>query len=378
MKTRTYYSVLFCLLFPLVIACHSKKQTNQEENSPVAGADTLVVDTLAALEAGEVYLKDQNPFGEDLDLVGQEVTAPDDFIFKPGGAEMLVCDSLLFLSSYNAPYYVFRYPELTYIKTIGKRGNGPDEFINPNLVASATPSALCYLMEGSREQLYEVTPLLEMKPYSFSLNNGNAIEFSSSKQVVNTEPDTFYYVDNAKPGKAIYSAARQGDSIVTKEVFNLTLNPKRKSPFSYIGSFGINQKRDRMVYAYKYFKVLKFMDLEGKTVKTLNFAQNSMDEGTLRMTDGLDQNVTNYMAVCTTDKYVYVTYSGRTPVAVGQDASKKNYYMYVEQYDWNGNPIHRYRVNHFSVYVTMDPDGRMLLIMTYKDDPFCFFDFPQE
>lgn len=358
----------------LSISCQSKKQDQNLAQS----ADTTVNIRLSPLENGEIYLKDQNPFGEDIELKGRLVEAPDDFIFRPSEPGMVIRDSLLFMSSLNGPYYIFNYPELTYLKTIGRKGNGPDEFVYPSLFASKTPSTLCYLMEGTRESFYEVTPSLEMKPSSVSLNNGNKVQFSSSKEIFNVAPDRFYFVDNTKKGKAVFTSYKEKDSTVVREIYDLSFLEDQKSPHAYTGSFGINFEKNRMMYAYKYYKVLKFMDLEGKTVRTVNFAQNSLDDGTLKMTDGLDRNVTNYMAVCTTDKYVYVTYSGRTPMQVGKDQSENKIYMFVEQYDWNGNPIHRYRLDQFSVYVTMDKEAKMVAVLYYKDDPFCIFDFPEE
>lgn len=116
-----------------------------------------------------------------------------------------------------------------------------------------------------------------------------------------------------------------------------------------------NPGRDRMVYAYKYTKIIKFMDMEAKTVRTLNFEQSEFDEKTLTVRDGLDANVTHYMQVLPTRDYVYVTHSGRSPYVVAAENTKGNNYMYLEKYDWNGNPVKRYKLHDFCVYNVIDP-----------------------
>ena len=89
------------------------------------------------------------------------------------------------------------------------------------------------------------------------------------------------------------------------------------------------------------------MDLDSNAERTLNFQQSGFDEGTLHIADGLDANVTYYMQVLPTRDYVYITYSGRTPYVVAAENNKGKHHMYVEKYDWNGNPVKKYKLNDF-------------------------------
>lgn len=370
------FSVFFLAsLLTVISSCQHKGNTSQ-----VATGDSVQVEVevqLPSLESGEVFLKDQNPFGDDVLLTSEQVIEPDTFIFKPKEPRLLQKDSLLFMKSYGGPFYVFRYPELTYVRTLGLRGNGPGEFIFPDLVASNDSSAYCYLFEIANEKLYKVDKQLQVTPLNFPFHD--KAEFASEKagNIINMGPEDFIFADKAKTGKAIYRIQKQNDSIVTHQLYNLGLFANRKSPYSYIGSLRVNAKQNRMVYAYKYFKIIKFMDLEGKTVRTLNYQQTGFDDQSLNIADGMDSNITYYMQVLPTQKHVYITYSGRTPYDVGKDNSKKNYYMFVEQYDWNGNPIARYRLDQFTTCLTVDEnEHRMLGVIYYADDPFHWFRLP--
>ena len=116
------------------------------------------------------------------------------------------------------------------------------------------------------------------------------------------------------------------------------------------------------------------MDMEAKTVRTLNFEQSEFDEKTLTVINGLDANVTHYMQVLPTRDYVYITHSGRTPYVVAAEAQKGNNYMYLEKYDWNGNPVKRYKLHDFCVYNVIDPKpGTLVMTTYYHDDPFVVY-----
>jgi hypothetical protein len=123
-------------------------------------------------------------------------------------------------------------------------------------------------------------------------------QFYSDKKIVNLHPRDFIYVETRPKGKSIFHTTATEDSIAVKEVYNLGLDPKMKSGFSYIGDFIVNTTHNRMAYVYKYFKIIKFMDLDANTVRTVNFEKEQFNESTLHITDGLDNNVTHYWGAC--------------------------------------------------------------------------------
>lgn len=147
---------LFCILLCTGLgACGGKTTTDSTEiqnTDSIAAVETIT--ELPPLAEGEVFLKEQDPFGEAVELKGTHITNVDTFIFKPREPFMIMRDSVLLMRNYNAPYYAFRYPELTYIQTIGKTGDGPDEFIVPRLFPSTDSQNLAYLLEGSNGNVY--------------------------------------------------------------------------------------------------------------------------------------------------------------------------------------------------------------------------------
>lgn len=361
-------SLIYTLLCLGLAACGGKRTT------PVESPETSVTDSiveeqvteLPPLEEGEIFLKDKDPFGEVIELQGTHIVEPDTFIFRPSAPNMLVEDNLLIMQNGDAPFYIFHFPEFTYMKTIGRCGNGPDEFQFPFVVKSLNPDYLCYLCERTRGKLYGLDREFRIHYINEIFKATGGWGFPESIYAIGK--NSFVY----PKGRYIFRATLNGDSVITDKIFNLTIEHAKKIPVT--GEMNVNPLRNRIVYAYKYAQIIKFMDMECKTIRTLNFRQSEFKEETLHIADGLDANVTYYMQVLPTRDYVYITYSGRTPYKVAADNAKKNYYMYVEQYDWNGNPIKKYRLDAFAVFTTIDAKTNKLILTVYDyDDPFVVY-----
>jgi hypothetical protein len=329
------------------------------------------------LEGGEVFLKNEDIFGKLIELKGEQFI-PDTFIFVPRESKMIVKGDKMVMKvfDYSAgaqPYIIFNYPEMKFIEKKGIVGNGPDEFLYADIIPTDDPSLLCYLFEMTNEKIYklDLQGNITRYPYSFdsSVNRGA----TQKRSIYNLGKDDFIYTDGSKTGKSIFRSHMENDSVVAKEIISLQLNPNLKFPSTYIGDFLINKKKDRMLYAYKYFKILKFMDMEGKVVRTLNFQQEEFDEKSLRIADGLDNNVTHYYGVSAQKDFVYCYYVGRTPSDVIKDAEKEIFYAYIEQYDWNGNPIKKYKLDTWGFIYVDEDRNELLMVSGFNDDPFFRF-----
>ena len=370
---------LLLIAFIFLIACNSgtkkmEKGASIAEHSEAARLENTK--RLLPVEPGEVSYKNKNPFGTVIELTGTQLV-DDSIVFKVREIEMLVKNNQLTVKNFQPyPFMQFSLPEGRFLKYgRGMLGQGPDEFIYPHLVPTADTSFLCYIFESTNQKLYRYLSTGEIIPYPFRFNPG--ISKYIDKQLINIASDDFIYVETSSTGKSIFRASRTGDSIVTREIYNLGLNPKRKSGTNYIGDFVANPKQNRMAYAYKYFKIIKFMDLDAQTVKVVNFEKEEFDETANYVVDGLDKNVTHYWGACAGEDYVYFLYSGRTPYEVARDNGKKDYYISVEQYDWNGNPVHKYKLNRWG-YFTVDEKNRLIyLASTNDDDPFFVYEMPK-
>ena len=359
------------LLIVTIILCGSCTHKQKPITVDTGSIDTVVtVLSFPELEAGEIFYKKQNPFGETVELTGKNITG-DTVVFKPGECEMLIKDDRLIMKNIRQPFRIFSLPNLTQQKGTGMYGNGPDEFLFPTLVPTSDTDKLCYLFEATNQKLYKLHEdgTIIYCPSVFNAQQKRN-QFGEEMKLAHIEKNDFAFVANSPTGKSIYRTTQHGDSLSRREVFNLALNARCKSPFAYIGSFAVNPAKNRMAYAYKYFKIIKFMDLEAETVRTINFARDDFDDKTPYIIDGLDQNITHYWGACAQENYVYFLYSGRTPYEVVRAAQKENYYIYVEQYDWNGIPIRKYKLDQWGYFTVDEKNEKLYLTSTNHDDPF--------
>ena len=373
-----YFSLLFAFLF--MVSCHSQQKPS--ESQPKA-QDSIQVEQLELppLESGMVEYKDDEAFGEVIELEGRQFV-PDSFIFRPSNAKMVVKGKYLIMrvdvfSQDLHPFIIFDYPGMTYVTEVGKYGNGPDEFIFGDIIPTTDPNCLCYLMEITRDKLYKLTRKGEIVPYPYSFQS-SAYKENFKEYIHNIGKNDFIYTDKSKSGRSIFCSYPEGDSIVCKELCSLQVDPELKSPFAYTGDFAVNPEKDRMAFAYKYYKKLKFMTMDASVIKDIDYDRQKFEEKTLHKVDGLDYNLTHYWGISGCDDYVYLVYSGRTPREVTAEWNEDNVYIYVEQYDWNGNPIRKYRLKDFFGYIYVDEDrGTILGVSTVYDDPYVEFKLPE-
>ena len=101
----------------------------------------------------------------------------------------------------------------------------------------------------------------------------------------------------------------------------MQVDPELKSPFAYIGNLAVNPKKNRIVYAYGYYKKLKYLTLDASAIKDIDYNLDKFKAKTLRIVDGLDQNVGHFYGITGCENYVYCAYSGRIPSDLSADWS---------------------------------------------------------
>ena len=376
------HKISFALVAVIIaLSCNSgKKQTNPQPT--IQDSIQVKQPELPPLEAGVVEYKDDEAFGEVVELEGRQIIPADSFIFQPREPKMVVKGNRLVMKVFSFgkdahPYLIFNYPEMTFVEAKGTVGPGPEEFRFPDIIPTKDSTLLCYLMETTDEKMYQLDLDGNIIPYSFKLQPSKQ-RFSQKTDIYNLQKGDFIYVDESTTGKSIIHTYQNNDSVYNQEIYSLQLTPNIKSPYAYIGDFAINSEQDRMVYAYKYFKVLKFMDMKASSVKTINYNLEEFNGKTLKMADGLDKNITHYWGISWGKNNVYCAYSGRTPIDVAKDRQKGNTYIYLEQYDWNGKPIKKYKLKDFFGRIYVDEERKTILgINPDYDDPFFEFKLPE-
>lgn len=360
MKNLTFLALL---VFIILASCRNTSESKSQNFTTNAPSDSLVLTSFPELQTGEVNFTEDS-FGKVIDLAGEQIVTNQ--IFKIGETEMLVKDSVLIMKNLSGEnqFSVFRLPDFKLLKVFGKTGRGPDEFQYSHLVRSEENNNLCFIYEMTNSKLYKVDQQLNLTPANIRFEKKETM--FDEKQLYSFGDSDFFYVANAKSGKAIFQTGLVNDSLETKEIYNLSFSPKHRNWANYIGDFGANKAKGRLVYAYKYFKRLVFMDTTGTKTRVINFQNDEVQKKEVLAQLGPD-NVTHYWGMSCQPDYVYVLYSGRTPIEVSKQFKQENFYIFVEQFDWNGNPIRKFKLDHWG-YFCVDEKSNSLYIASVNDD----------
>lgn len=355
--------LLFILAASFILAsCRNKSEKSQ---SPTINApsDPFVRISFPELQTGEVNLTEDS-LREVIELTGEQITTNQ--IFKIAETEMLVKDSVMIMKNISGEnlFRIFKLPDFKQLKSFGKAGRGPDEFQFAHLVQSEDKNTLCFIYEMTNSKLYKIDRQFNLAPAKIQFGKSEAM--FDEKFLYSFGDNVFFYVGNNQTGKSIFQTKVVNDSLETSEVYNLSFSPKHHNWANYIGDFGANKAKGRLVYAYKYFKRLVFMDTTGTKIRILNFQSEEVQKKEVLAQLGPD-NVTHYWGMSCQPDYVYVLYSGRTPIEVSKQFKQENFYIFVEQFDWNGNPIRKFKLDHWG-YFCVDEKSNSLYIASVNDD----------
>jgi hypothetical protein len=364
---RISNSIILITLILFSCSQPDKKKTELQAEQYAELADSSKVETLPALLESVLSLSERD-FNEVIELHG--TSHPVDKIFKVSGCEMIALDTILIVKNKNdnKMFMAFSLPDFKFIKSFGRNGRGPGEFQFPRLVKDESGEFLCFIFEQANDKLYSLNSDYEISELPVVLQKGE--KRFSDKQLCGFSANDFVYVESVKMGKAIFRIISENDSANTTLLKNLAFSEKHKNWAAYIGDFGASRKNKRLVYAYKYFKRIIFFDLENKTSKVISFDVPSKTGRGSAASMMSPSNITHYWGMSVNDKYVYVLYSGRSPIDVTKELKKSSGYIYVEKFDWNGNPISKYKLDNWGYFCVNAKGNTIYLASTTDESPF--------
>lgn len=269
-------------------------------------------------------------------------------------------------NSDEEPYFIaYSLKEKKVISKFGYRGSGPNEFLYPSLILSDSNEFIGHIFDHSTGKFFVVDANYDLTyiskyPKEDVLNN--AVHFYPVS-------DSILYTlqHHAKNGWYIYKDTERESELI----HNLALLTDVTFFYAYAGEIGFNLKKQRMMYAYKFFREIHLLDLEGNIIRKIT----GKDKNRRRSND-IDEWLDNphtpmyYWGSFGTDNYFYI---GCQEERVLSEPFKK--YSLIEQYDWNGNVIRRIKLNKpYGSFCVDKEDNRLYLLSSEEDDPLYVFD----
>lgn len=366
--------VYHILLLSFLLCSCGQTVKNIPPKKVVSTVDSILDKTLVPLQEGEFKCSDKD-FGDIIDLKGTSL--PVKQIFRVSELEMLIKGSIMIVKNRGGkhPFMIYSIPDFKFIKYVGTTGRGPGEFQSPRLVKTDDDKLVCYIYDEANEDFYSIDKNLNITITNIKLPASKRRYFGD-KQIHSFSKDEFMYVESITRAKAIFHTKTLKDSVETHQIKKLNFNKSYKNWAAYIGDFGVSKEHNRMVYAYKKFKRLIFMDLDGEKTRVLNFGSKDAKHGNVKNMLAAD-NVTHYWGMSAQKNYVYVLYSGRTPIQVYRENEKSSGYIYVEQFDWNGNPVRKFKLDHWGYFTVNEQENTIYLASSIEEQPFLKFEMPK-
>jgi len=359
MKT-TYFIVSVTILISCTFSKEKPKTEVTESNM------TSVIKEFPSLIPEDVQYSDEI-FGPIIQLHSN--VHPIDTFFKVKGTQIMAKDSMLYINNRHGDnfFLAFSLPDFQLIKSFGRAGNGPGEFIQPSLFKHPDPKMAFYAIDIDHK-VYEITKDIRIINTGLTLNPDRHL-WDRNKICVDPTTGELYYVGVTEGGKDIFKYNRN-DSIPEKLFKDLKIQGFEEWA-AYNGYLGINFEKKRMVYAYQYFRKLLFIDMNSKEERIVNLPMKTRTKVQSSASMLGPENTSYYIGMSAQKEFVYLMYSGKSPLEWIEEEETENWhpYIYLEKFNWNGNPICKYKLDDYG-HFCVDEKEEILYVVSYtSDDP---------
>ena len=251
-----------------------------------------------------------------------------------------------------------------FIKGYGAIGKGPNEFLSPEQqVITSNGKLLAWITDFYKNELV----LLDINTGGASEGNTQILKRIKFPENISFLKQSFVTKDSLLVG-GLSDVSRYGRfvsyDLVSKETRffgelpDVRRNARLKETlYGFVSA--IRPDQSRYALAMHNFNRIELYDSQGKTICIIG---ESFDRAKkIRNKDILENNLTDYYTgIVATNQYIF---------ALKIDGSAKNFTqekeVYVEVFDWDGNPVHRFILQEYAQGVAYDEDSKVLYSVNY-------------
>lgn len=307
------------------------------------------------IDAEKIYWKD---FGKEKQLIGERLYCNDE-LQKP--IRMFLEKNVMYLSNLHTES-LLQIMDLDSERTIGEYipfGSGPDEMLSISRIQKV--DSLLYLYDSMKQRIevlsivdYNINHLYSMNYSNYFEDFGILSDNNIVSLVVDVTPEKLFYFK----GDSLLKNVGEYPQINTKEEMS-----ELEKISGFASSLAVNLSKDRIVVVHKQTDLIEIYNIEGKLFKRIHGPDhffpivNTKKRGeyqTLAAEPGKSRDA--YFYPVPDDELFYVLYSGK---AVYPEL--KNYLNdWVLVFDWDGNPVTRYKLEEPIYGLALDAENRIL------------------
>lgn len=257
-----------------------------------------------------------------------------------------VQDSFLIInnSRKDSLFMIFDLNTLDCVTSWGLKGKGPGEY-----------GTFTHLMNISSEKfqvadfsryLIQTYSIPEFKLVDEQKISNDRLEnqLKEIPQKILTTDGLLYFYDNFIGNELLLTKWENGYPPIVINRFD-SFKEKYKSSLTSWGSMALNRKLDRIVYAYHYFRRFDIINFQGEIIKTVEITPSTPEPIEHGRNLDIENSVLCYMGAKAFKDSFFLYFLGRSQ----KEMLNKEIpiHCYIEEYDWNGNPIKRYELNKY-------------------------------
>ena len=277
--------------------------------------------------------------------------------------EFFVVDSLLVIenSRSDSIFMVYGLGSLDLLYSWGTIGRSANEYTMPKLIKDDNNLIIADFNSQKMEWWEPSRHLLTGKKDMRSED--------MPQSIVNAGDDLFVY-DRIRPNELDLFTWKPGEK--PSKIFDFEyLRQRYNNTGVYLGFLGVNAKRSRIIYAYQYINGFDILDMKGNILKMIRKEEGGEPVLNGNSIDYL-QSKTYCFGIRTRDEsffLYYVGYSGSELV------SDPNRVTYIEEYDWEGKPLHIYSLPSFVSGFDIISDNAVICQDNYSEnEPMVIFE----
>lgn len=252
-------------------------------------------------------------------------------------------------------------------------GNGPGEFVNIGMSQKTSDSSFLF-QDSNSAQLYEMNIIKDdlKKEHDYASNRFMKIVKMND-----------YYIGTGVFNEGMFAVSNNNDSVHYVHHYpedNIDNSKTASKAMAYQGRLLSNETLQRILFCsirFPYFEIFQFDDYKVSSVKKSyigEFDYTISPDENMVFAAVAKNNREGYVDACSTSKYIYLLYSGRSiidaHIETNEQASLSNQILV---YDWDGNPVIQYDTDVDLTTICVNKSENIIYGVSFNPDPEIVF-----
>jgi hypothetical protein len=261
--------------------------------------------------------------------------------------DFFIKDSLMFVVNYrnDSVFMIFDLRTMECVKSWGIKGKGPNEYGTfTHLIKLPHNEFLVADFSKFIIQSYSIPEFRLLGDKRITNNRYDRRMIEIPQKIVSPDGLLFFY-DKYMMHELVITKWENGTTPIEINQFD-SFKKKygKKSSQVYRGSIEVNPKLKRIIYSYWYFRRFDILDFDGNLINQVEISP-SIPPPIFKDKINPDQekSIKCFTRIRSTDNSIFLYYEGYSL----NELERKEFLAetYIEEYNWDGIPINRYKLN---------------------------------